>query len=333
MEIFDTFLFSEPYESDVLWVKLNSERKLVDKWIICENEYTFQGEYKGLHSREIIEGQSRFEEFRDRVKIIESSWKPPEVYDKEGVYDDLAFESEYRQREMARKFTLEEMSEGGWIMISDCDECLDTINRERVWRLKNKLKKENKIVNLPRKRFWFDYDISWVVKRYVPLVSKKFLASTDKKIGEIREDHITSSECWDNPLVFEYSFCYDENQINRKYESQSHTGFSKKEIKRGIKCAHVPVSDLRNGSLTSDPRFWLEKVNINNNNSPSFVRRNIRNLKTNVVPNNYWKNRIINYPNLWLNPLFILMYCLKRVYHSCPCYIKSLYRRVLRKGG
>ncbi|WP_103027996.1 hypothetical protein [Salinibacter altiplanensis] len=326
MKIFDTFLFSEPYESDVLWVKLNLESRYVDKWIICENEYTFQGEHKGLHARKVIESQRRFDEFRDRVRIIESSWKPPEIHDKKGVYDELAFESEYRQREMARDFALEELPEEGWLMISDCDECLDTLNHERVERLRNKLKKENKVANLPRKRFWFDYDMLWVTKRHVPIVSKSFLSSTEKKIGRIREDNITSPKCWDKPLVFEYSFCYNQGQINKKYDSQSHTGFTKKEIEKGIKCAHVPVSNLRNGSLTSDPRYWLEKSNLDKTASPGFVRQNFQSLETNVVPENYWTNRFTHYPQLWFNPIFIVKFIVKRIYISLPCYIKSYYR-------
>ena len=60
-----------------MWLKMSMEKNYVDKWIITENEYTHQGEHKGLHAEEVIYSQGRFKEFRDRIEVIKAARTSP----------------------------------------------------------------------------------------------------------------------------------------------------------------------------------------------------------------------------------------------------------------
>ena len=79
MKIVDAFLFSEPHEKEVLLIKLNLGARHVAEWVLIENEYTHQAEPKGLFAREMLDGDSRFDPFRDRLTIISGSHRFPKV--------------------------------------------------------------------------------------------------------------------------------------------------------------------------------------------------------------------------------------------------------------
>ena len=69
MGIISTFLFSDPSESDLLWVKLNVEKSIVKKWVIVEGTFSHRGAYKGTCLREVLK-ETRFLEFANKVEII-----------------------------------------------------------------------------------------------------------------------------------------------------------------------------------------------------------------------------------------------------------------------
>ena len=69
MGIISTFLFSDPSESDLLWVKLNVEKLIVKKWVIVEGTFSHKGVHKGTCLREVLK-EPRFLEFANRIEII-----------------------------------------------------------------------------------------------------------------------------------------------------------------------------------------------------------------------------------------------------------------------
>ena len=69
-KIVDSFLFSEVFEKELLLLKFILEDQHIAEWIILENAYSFQGEYKGLHAQELINSDDRFLPFKDRITII-----------------------------------------------------------------------------------------------------------------------------------------------------------------------------------------------------------------------------------------------------------------------
>lgn len=69
MGIISTCLFSDPSESNLLWVKLNVEQQIVEKWIIVEGAFSHKGVYKGSCLRKVLD-EPRFLQFSDRIQII-----------------------------------------------------------------------------------------------------------------------------------------------------------------------------------------------------------------------------------------------------------------------
>lgn len=71
MKVIDTFMFSEPYEKDLLLLKLELENDVVDEWFITEGAYTFQGEHKGHYIRDILNKDERFQVYNHKIKLFE----------------------------------------------------------------------------------------------------------------------------------------------------------------------------------------------------------------------------------------------------------------------
>src|SRR4051812_43876751 len=86
-KIVDSFLFSEVFEKELLLIKFILEEPHVSEWLILENAYSFQGEYKGLHAETMINGDKRFLPYRDRITFITREMQP-ELLNKEVVQDE-----------------------------------------------------------------------------------------------------------------------------------------------------------------------------------------------------------------------------------------------------
>jgi len=71
----NSFLFSEPHEKELLLLKFILENDGVDEWILLENAYTQQGEYKGLHATKIVGEDNRFAPYRHKLTVISKEEK------------------------------------------------------------------------------------------------------------------------------------------------------------------------------------------------------------------------------------------------------------------
>jgi hypothetical protein len=332
--LIDSFLFSEPYEKDLLWVKFNLENKGVDQWIIIENSYTFQGEYKGLHAKDIIFNDERFKNFRDKVHIIEGEIIPREnVSGRKGKFDSIAFEVEHAQRELAKDYLLQNFKKKDFLFISDADECLDLSNEKRRKLLYKKIKK-NDFTKVPRNRYWFDFDNLWMKNRSTPIVRLDLIYYNS--IAKLRSTGISDTLNWRKKILFEYSFCFSKEKIYRKFCSQSHTGFSEEDINLALRCNHVPVSSIRGEKITLHPKFWLKKISPKKEKQPEFVQRNLNFLRTNVISKNYLYERRITYPGFYPSKFpFNFLQSLKRKYcfmkYCIVLFMKEKYGWILRK--
>jgi hypothetical protein len=299
MKIVDAFLFSEPHEKEVLLIKLNLGARHVTEWVLIENEYTHQAEHKGLHAREMIDGDPRFEPFRDRLTIISGTHRFPEV-DPERI-DEQGLAADRAQRELARQYLLDSHDDDTWILVSDADEALDVSSDENYDYLCRKVARFGEpVVPLPRTRYWYDIDNLWLDRRATTLVRLGEVRAHDTEMGQHRQTWTMRPVEWPKSLVFEYSYCYPRADIERKYRSFAHAVYSPEEIARSIACNHVPVSAIRRRKtdLTSH-LSWFKKVKLSRRNSPEYVRRNQDLLRTNVVPADYEANRREAYPELF----------------------------------
>ena len=323
MQIIDTFLFSEPHEKETLLIKFILGDKHIQEWIIVENEYSFQGDFKGVFAKQVIDSDERFTPFRDRIHIISASMKhPPLDYSRKDI-DTQGMDSERRQRSLAREYIINKYPEDTWVLLSDADEAIDFDSNPENYNLLLAKCQTNSdgMVFVPRRRFWYDFDNLWLAIRSTPLVtvSKLKEASADMAMGFLRSDHIGYSDEWERTLVFEYSYCYEKENILRKFRTFPHGGMTDTEIEKSMRCNHIPISTFRAKKIDLHPELWMEKVVLNVDNSPEYVRQHIDSLRTNVINIDYEAQRKIEYPDLFTfkhKVTFLVKRTLKKILKS-----------------
>ncbi|MBB3840550.1 hypothetical protein FHS57_004570 [Runella defluvii] len=304
-KIIDTFLFSEPHEKEALLIKFILGGEAITEWVIVENEYTFQGEHKGVFAQQVLDSDERFAPFCDRIHLISASLQhPPIDYTRKDI-DTQGMDSERRQRSLAQKYIVEKYGHEPdvWVLLSDADEVIDFDSfPDNFTFLTTKLTAANDgLVQIPRRRFWYDYDNLWNAVRATPIVTVQRLAQAtgDMGMGLLRSDYIGAVPEWERTLVFEYSYCYEKEHILRKYRTFPHGGYSDAEILQTIRCNHIPMSAFRNKTIDLHKDLWMEKVELTSTNSPRYVRQHLERLRTNVIEKKYLSNRQEDYPHLY----------------------------------
>jgi Glycosyltransferase family 17 len=295
MRLVDTFLFSEPHEADVLWVKLNVEDHLVDEWIVVDNSYTYQGQYKGHHLKRILLADDRFTRFRPKLHLIETEFALDTRATNGMILDSEALQIERPQRAAAVPYLLAKYDDDDYVLISDVDECLDTEDFRRRRLLLQKLKAGGDIILVPRIRYWFDYDNRGLARRCTPLVSVRQV-KRDSRLNHYRERGLMTPVVWKRDVIFEYSYCFSRDKIMRKFDTFGHTGFEQPEVDAALRYNQRPTSRRRERQLDWSAENWFVKRNLNSRNSPAFVREHLAELKTNVVSVEYKRNRLDDYP-------------------------------------
>jgi hypothetical protein len=300
MKIVDAFLFSEPHEKEVLLIKLNLEAPHVTEWVLIENEYTHQAQHKGLFAQEMVEGDARFDPFRDRLTIISGTHRFPDV-DRTRSIDEQGLAADAAQRELARRHLLDNHDDDTWVLVSDADEALDVSSDERFEYLRKRVARDGSpVIALPRTRYWYDIDNLWLDRRGTGLVRLGRLRHDEAPIGHYRQITTMTPAPWPRSVVYEYSYCYDRADIERKYQSFAHAVYSPEEIAESIACNHVPISSIRARKPDLESHItWFKKVKLSRRNSPEYVLRNQDLLQTNVVPADYEANRRKAYPELF----------------------------------
>jgi len=300
MRIVDTFLFSEPHEKEVLLIKLNLEARHVAEWVLVENEYTHQSEYKGLSAREMIERDPRFDPFRDRLTVISGAHRFPPV-DRAGDIDEQGLAADRAQRELARDYLLDTCDDETWLLVSDTDEALDVSSDAHYDYLRRRVTELGApVVPLPRTRYWYDVDNLWLDRRATTMVRVGEYRSHDAGLGHYRQEWTMRPLPWPKTLVYEYSYCYGREDIDRKFQSFAHAVYSPDDIAQSIACNHIPVSTIRERKPDLRSHLsWFKKVKIGTRNSPDYVVRNQDRLRTGVIPAGYEANRRKTYPELF----------------------------------
>lgn len=97
MSIYDTFLFADPSEREVLLAKLNIESELVSHWFIVDSAFSNTGKFKGHHVRGVLDHPD-FSKFQSRITVIE--------------YDENFFSNSQRRQGIERNFLTDQISYG-----------------------------------------------------------------------------------------------------------------------------------------------------------------------------------------------------------------------------
>lgn len=309
--VIDTFLFSEPHETDLLLTKLHVEDTLVDHWVVVENAYSTKGDWKGLWLESVLAGDPRFEPFTNRVTVISLEERFADEFKRSirnrvgmlfrwltrssealrGYIEEPYFYAERRQRDAAYKAMMDLSGGKGWVIITDVDEMLDATSDYRLKLLEKAMVTAN-LIHLPRRRFVYDFDnVSMAAFRYVPMARIECLGS--RPLSDLRLVPFGVPAGLE-PLVFEYSYCYDRESIKRKLATFTHADPGENVLERALNCNHAPVSrgQLRN-------HHWYQTIGPDEAQHPQYVAQNLELLKTNVVHPDYPLARAEAYPDLF----------------------------------
>lgn len=299
-KIVDSFLFSEVYEKELLLLKFILEDEGIDEWVLLENAYSFQGDYTGLHARNLIDSDERFNKFKHKITIISKNEKTQEI-PKHQYLDSLSFQVEYWQRDFAHDYFLENYNEEDWIMVSDVDEMIDFSDHDRKNELYEKMNAAKEgLLKVPTKRYWYDFDNEYRVIIGNAMCNKKYLATNNKKLHHIRaENRSVLKKGWKNIIEFEYSSCYHPDHMLTKFYTSTHTGFTPNDLNQSLRCNHRPTREVQGTKPENNRKYFFETVELTPKNSPAYVRDNLSYYKINAIDKKYKVNRRTDYPELF----------------------------------
>jgi hypothetical protein len=292
--LIDTFLFSEPHEDDLLYLKLKLQDSQVDYFVLQESAHTLQGKKKGLSAQDVV-SQDRFAPYRHKIHIVSSDLLVAEGNKTENAH----FTRERWQRSLCTEALLHIATHDGntHVLVSDVDEMVDftcPVRTESFWDCINKSPQHAWI---GRMRYWYDYDnrcflptIRIPVVRYHPNTITQMLENVRYvNAPDINYPHNTF-DAGEDPIAFEYSYVYRSLQdLWRKKCTYAHNGFTMDSLEEGLKLNAWPRPPER-GEGRSEYDFF-EKVELTEQNSPQYVRENLESLRTGLVDPNYKENR------------------------------------------
>ena len=328
-KIVDSFLFSEPYEKELLLLKLQLEDSGIDEWLVLENSYTLQGERKGFHARKVLESDERFQPYLGKITIIEKEYEN-KLLPRHVMMDEFSFKAEHVQRDFGYEHFINKYSDEDWIMISDVDEMMDFTDNNRYNELISKMRSSNDgLLKVPTKRYWHDFDNEYRVLIGNAVCNKKYLLTHNKKLSQVRfENRCVLRKGWKNVIQFEYSSCYHKDFMLRKFYTSTHTGLSPEDLEKALLYNHRPVSPAYINKVRKDKKFFFETVQLTKDNSPTIVRENLGQYKTNAVNKNYRESRKQAYPKAFSKKVRVRNFFSDRLN-----FLKKKSRFLLRRMG
>lgn len=317
-KIVSTFMFSEPHEQDLLWIKFNIEDPYVAEWVITESSYTFQGKRKKLYLQEILE-QERFAPFRNKIHYItldtnfHFDYEPPfkEVIKRKikrflnknfgkkyefVTYSELAsFYAERNQRQACVPYIQKKYKPTDIVILCDADEMFD-FNEGKIEEFKKLLSKNPTPFYIPKFVFCYDFDNYTNRERKIPIISVNDLRKT--KVQFIKHPiGFLPTVKGKVPFVFEYTFCFSKEAIYKKLASFAHVTETNNEDLEF--CFENNIAQVAKNKIDKvyeqNKENFYDKLILDENNSPSFIREHFNNLKTGVVDPNYIENRKKNH--------------------------------------
>jgi hypothetical protein len=309
-------MFSEPYEADILWLKLKIENPFVDKWVIVENCYTFQGKKKPLCLLDVL-SNTRFSEFRDKIHIITANhnynfdYEPSlklllkrklfrfinKIKNNQKYllisYSELAaFYCEINQRQLAVDYIKKEFSDEDIVITSDTDEILD-LNEGKDIFFKNIINENKTPFYLYRRVFCYDFDNFTNRERYLPIIRVKDLKKRKHSLHYYKHPAKRNIVKSDIIFFFEYSYCFDKNSLIRKLNTFSHVTDIGEETVDFSFANNIKLCNSNNitDKHLNSKDFFFTKELLTPANSPLYIREHINEIKLNTINNNYIENR------------------------------------------
>ena len=317
-QLVDAFLFAEPYEAEVLLAKLHVESELISAWVVVENTYTPKGEWKGNHLQAVLDGDRRFDPYRDRLHVISLDENFRAAFKRSlkrrlnlagrrviPSYDFTAYKQHYdespnwfaerHQRDAALPLLREIVGDDAWVFATDCDELIDGSRSTRRDTIMRALRGGAPVATFRRQRFNYDYDNYCAAMRTVSAASVRHLVSTGQAIDDVRK-RLFGVVAGPEPTVYEYSYCYERRFIERKLATFPHELSTGSSLDDALRCNHaVFVGEPK----WIDPTCWYERVPIDRTGGPEYIVENFERLRTRNVRDDYVEARVERYPGLF----------------------------------
>jgi hypothetical protein len=317
-KIVSAFMFSEPHEQELLWVKFNIEDPYIAEWIITESSYTFQGKRKKLYLEEILK-QERFTPFRNKIHYIKLDtnfhfeYEPPfkEIFKRKVkrflnknfakkyefvTYSELAsFYAEMNQRQACVPYIQKKYKPTDIVILCDTDEMFD-FNDGKIEEFEKILSQNKTPFYIQKFVFCYDFDNYTNRERKMPIIRVHHLKKA--KVQFIKHPmSILPILKVGVPFIFEYTFCFSKDAIWKKLSSFAHvTEMNKDDLDF---CFENNISfiskDKIDKTYKEKKENFYEKLILDRSNSPSFIREHFNNLKTGIVDPNYIENRKKNH--------------------------------------
>jgi len=285
--LIDTFLFGGSHEDDLLFLKFTLENDGVDLWIIQENSYSLQGKEKGLFANEVLK-QDRFKPYLDKVKVISNNINPLN-----GSEEHQNFQREGWQRTFCYN-ELVKLPEDSLVVVSDVDEMIDFSDSSRKERFFSEVSYD-RTSWVQRQRYWYLYNNKCFLDSIrIPIIPLKLVYNNPSALPQTRHFHDPNRVFGglSNSLAYEYSYVFrSAEDIKTKKDTYSHTGFTFESVKGGLFLNCWPRAKQRGEKIEWNKHDLFEIVELNEQNSPRYIREHLEELNPKTVDLNYKENR------------------------------------------
>jgi len=243
--VYDCFLFSN--ELDILEIRLNELKDVVDKFVIIESETTTSGLPKKLYFKENID---RFKQFQD--KIIYSSYKCPTESKDAWVREEASRNT--------LKYVLGYVKNDDKVIIADADELTSTVAI-------NNFEIDMEGRTLIQKFFY--YRINCFIPSYIWGWSKIVSGSTYNKMSPqaIRYARMPNLEV---PGGWHFSFIGTPQMIANKIKAFAHQEYNRSPF---IDIEHIKACMDAPKDIFNRPEYTLQYVSVDNT-FPEYIQSN-----------------------------------------------------------
>ena len=320
MDFYVSLLYNDSTEFELLVGKILTEAELIKEWVIVEGSFSFKGRLKGLHLNELIRQEERLQPFLDRIHVIECTENLVERFPaKKSIELQLEiagrrllgknsesimrlreerrfFEVEKYSRDLATELILSRASNSDWVFITDVDEIVNMSSSVTKNELVKATKERARFLQVPRRRYVFDFDNLDPRFRTVPLVKVEMLRMADRfKISSFRFLTNGLNLQFSRPPVVEFSYCLGIAGIYQKLKDFSHVSPPDASIRRALTYNH----QFQYPGDVETSICWFNTDREIGKYLPNYFAENFASLKTNSVELAFPTNRVREYPDLF----------------------------------
>lgn len=300
MKIIDSSIYCAPYEIDLLYLKLLHEADYVDEFCIAENAYDYHGVRKGHTLRNLLSTDNRFTLYRDKISVFELDRQYSNPEEASNLDPQSYAIAEWELRDAATSYLVNKYDDNDRVFSMDIDEFFDFTDPVRRTRIMEELNTDDPL-QFDRVRYIYDYD-NFAQRSTFDMICPSFKIKHLKNgTAKLRDKKWVGRQVGnlDNPVCFEYCSVFTYEGYISKFNSSLHTQWQLRELNEAL-----TWNTWEQRGRLPDPNcrwHWFQTIELNEKNSPKYIRENLNSLKTHLLNPDYVNNRIAKFG---FNPTF-----------------------------